>query len=113
MKMHTVLDAYLDQKQYYHFDGRRGVERLCQLAGDLGYRDPQYFGQLTSTACIGNLVLFLEDNPGAIEAIMDWVRDTSSTEMADTLAGHVDTAALDGDNDDVDDDDPSDSDVAA
>ena len=103
MKMHTVLDAYLDQKQYYHFDGRRGVERLCQLTGDLGYRDPQYFGQLTSTACIGNLVLFLEDNPGAIEAIMDWVRDIDSKEMVSNLADVTDTSALCEDEDEDED----------
>ena len=53
MQMHKIMDAYLDQRAYYNFEGRRGVERLCQLVGDLGYRDPHHSMQLTSTACVG------------------------------------------------------------
>ena len=102
MQMHKIMDAYLDQREYYHFEGRRGVERLCQLAGDLGYRGPHHSVQLTSTACVGNLVMFLEDNPGAIEAIVNWVRDINSTEMVSSLADATDTSAL-CEDDEVDD----------
>lgn len=31
MQMHKIMDAYLDQHEYHNFEGRRGVERLCQL----------------------------------------------------------------------------------
>ena len=102
MQMHKIMDAYLDQRGYYNFEGRRGVERLCQLVGDLGYRDPHHSMQLTSTACVGNLFMFLEDNPGAIEAIVNWVRDISSKEMVSSLADATDTSAL-CEDDEVDD----------
>ena len=102
MQMHKIMDAYLDQRGYHNFEGRRGVERLCQLAGDLGYRDPHHSMQLTSTACVGNLFMFLEDNPGAIEAIVNWVRDISSKEMVSSLADATDTSAL-CEDDEVDD----------
>ena len=99
MQMHKIMDAYLDQREYYNFEGRRGVERLCQLAGDLGYRDPYHSMQLTSTACVGNLIMFLEDNPGAIEAIVNWVRDNNSKEMADSLAEVTDIGTISEEDD--------------
>ena len=103
MQMHKIMDAYLDQREYYNFEGRRGVERLCQLVGDLGYRDPQHSMQLTRTACVGNLLMFLEDNPGAIEAIENWVRDINSKEMVSSLADVTDTSALCEDDDEDED----------
>ena len=104
MQMHKIMDAYLDQHEYYNFEGRRGVERLCQLAGDLGYRDPHHSLQLTRTACVGNLIMFLEDNPGAIEAIVNWVRETNSNEMSSNLADvtQLDDAELEEDDEDED-----------
>ena len=104
MQMHKIMDAYLEQREYYNFEGRRGVERLCQLAGDLGYRDPHHYGQFTSTACIGNLIMFLEDNPGAIDSIVEWVRETNSNEMSSNLADvtQLDDAELEEDDEDED-----------
>ena len=66
-------------------EGRRGVEQLCQLTRALGYRDSQYFGQLTSKASLGDLVMFLEDNPGAVEALHTWIRDQNSPEFEAAL----------------------------
>ena len=102
MQMHRIMDAYLEQREYYNFEGRRGVERLCQLVGDLGYRDPHHSMQLTRTACVGNLLMFLEDNPGAIEAIVNWVRDINSNEMSSNLADvtQLDDAELEEDDED-------------
>lgn len=49
-------------------------ESLAQLAKDLGYGDSS-FGQLyfRNGACATNLFEFLDDNPGAIEAVVNWV----------------------------------------
>lgn len=104
MQMHKIMDAYLEQREYYNFEGHRGVERLCQLVGDLGYRDPHHYGQFTSTACIGNLIMFLEDNPGAIDSIVEWVRETNSNEMSSNLADVTDTSALCEEDEDEDED---------
>lgn len=70
------------------------VEQLCQLVGDLGYRDPHHSMQLTSTACAGNLIMFLADNPGAIETIVDWMRDINSKEIVSSLADATATSTL-------------------
>jgi hypothetical protein len=43
--------------------------------------------------------MFLEDNPGAIEAIVNWVRDINSNEMVSSLADVTDTGTLCEDED--------------
>ena len=68
-----LLDAYMDQENMHNMEGRRGVENLCKIARALGYKDPMYWGQLTSTAAIGDLVMMLEDNSGMIEAMVEWI----------------------------------------
>lgn len=47
--------------------------------------------------------MFLEDNPGAIEAIVNWVRDINSKEMVSSLADVTDTSALCEDDDEDED----------
>lgn len=47
--------------------------KLCELAVDLGYKDQ--FHQLINAggkSCVGDLICLLEDNPGAIEALIEW-----------------------------------------
>ena len=57
-----------------NIEGTRGVENLSKLVRELGYRDP--FSQLSfSGGCFGDLLCFLEDNPGAIEKIIMWIGD--------------------------------------
>lgn len=84
-----LLEKYMDENNLYRVEGRAGVTNLCQVARAIGYKDPVYFGQLTSKAAIGDLICFLEDNPGAIEAIYDWIRDNNSPEIRENLEGLV------------------------
>ena len=61
-------------------EGSRGVNDLCGLCQDLGYRGVS--GKL------GDLEEFLADNPGAIEAVYNWVRENYAKkleEMAEEL----------------------------
>lgn len=55
---------------------RRTVNGLCGLARKLDYKDPLY--QLTNSdgTCVGDLLIFFEDNPGAVEAVIEWAADT-------------------------------------
>jgi hypothetical protein len=85
MSMSTTLTAYLDQENMHQIEGRRGVEHLCKLVETLGYKDPQYFGTLNNRASIGSLVLFFEDNPGAIESIQNWIGKQNAREWVDRL----------------------------
>jgi len=80
-----LLDAYMDKNKLYRNEGRQGVENLCQLTRALGYKDPQYWGQLSSKAYMGDLLMFLEDNPGAVEALHTWIRDQNSPEFEAAL----------------------------
>lgn len=89
-----LLDAYMEEHNLYRTEGRRGVEALCQLTRALGYKDPQYFGQLTAKAAIGDLICFLEDNSGAIEAIHTWIREQNSPEFREALASQVEPLAI-------------------
>ena len=84
-----LLDKYMDENKLYRTEGRKGVENICQLARALGYRDPQYFGQLSSKAAIGDLVCMLEDNPGMLEAMFEWVRMAACPDFKAALEEEV------------------------
>jgi len=53
---------------------------LCKLARKLGYKDPH--GQLSNRdgSCVGDLLYFLDDNPGVCEAIINWVSQNFATD---------------------------------
>lgn len=84
-----LFDAYMEQNELYRNEGRKGLENLCQVVRGIGYKDPQYYGQLSAKASIGDLMCFLEDNSGAIEAILNWIRDTGSSEFKAALEEQV------------------------
>ena len=71
----SKLDVLMAEEKIYRFEGRTGVENLARICRLLGYKDTTYFGQFSSQASYGDLIEFLEDNPGAIEAIVDFIRD--------------------------------------
>jgi len=84
-KLSEVLDQFIDQEKLYRTEGRRGVENLCTIVRAIGYKDPQYWGQLSSKAAIGDLICFLEDNSGAIEAMLEWIKERRSPEWTEAL----------------------------
>ena len=85
-----AVQAYVEQEGLFRTEGRQGLINLCKLVGALGYRDQFKQGQLDSTTSIGDLVLFLEDNPGAIEAITTWISNQNSPEWHASLNEVVD-----------------------
>lgn len=92
-----LLEAYMAQEQMHHMEGRRGVENLCQIAAALGYKDPMYWGQLTSKATVGDLIMMLEDNSGMIEAMVEWIKSRNFSEFREPLEAlvKVEGAAVD------------------
>lgn len=56
-------------------DYRLTIQGLCKMSRDLGYKDP--CSQLINNdgSVVGDFLYFLEDNPGAIEAVMEWAAD--------------------------------------
>ena len=85
MDLCEAVEAFVDQEASFRTEGRRGVETLCILARGLGYKDPQYWGQLTSKACVGDLIEMLEDNSGMIQAMIEWVTNQRNDEWKENL----------------------------
>lgn len=71
------FDNWADKNNGYSLEGSAGLKNLCRYVRTLGYKDDFNQLQLSSDACVGDLLLFLEDNPGAIEAMLDWVDDNA------------------------------------
>lgn len=74
-----VFDRYIDFQKMYSFESRQGVRNLTRLVNDInGYRDIEEF---------------LEDNPGAIESIFEWiseqVKDGRVSEWVENLASEL------------------------
>lgn len=86
--MPLLLDTFIDQNNIHHTEGRRGVVNLCKLVAALGYHDGMRFGQLENGAALGDLIAFLEDNSGCIEAVVNWIRKNEGL-WADQLVDQV------------------------
>lgn len=79
MEFGEVLDLALDQKGFYYFEGSRGVERMAQVFEMLGYSP-------TSGSRGMTIPNFFEDNPGAIEAVLEWVKEQNFNGWKDNVA---------------------------
>jgi hypothetical protein len=63
-----LVERWMDQNKVYRFEGDVGVDNLNQLCKALGY-DASGFKYGSS------LEQFLSDNPGACEAIVDFISE--------------------------------------
>lgn len=80
--MTDILNEYLSHNKMFHFEGDTGVERLETLAKDLGYPGHDFrFGS--------PLEHFLSDNPGAQEAILNWIHEQEIQEWKDNLISEL------------------------
>lgn len=84
-----VFEAWIGQEEIFRLEGRRGVEALCQIAGAVGYKDPQHYGQLTRKAVLGDLICMLEDNSGLVEAMIEWVQNNGTREWKESLESQL------------------------
>lgn len=75
----SKLDNLLNQEKLHRFEGESGVRNLAILCRNLGYYDKNYFGQFSHKASYGDLILFLEDNPGAVECLLDFIRENEDS----------------------------------
>lgn len=69
-----VFDSYIESNELDYTEGERGVKCLAKIVRDLGYKDSMRYGGYDNGACVGDLLEFLGDNPGAIQAVHDWIR---------------------------------------
>ena len=80
-----MVDEFLENEGFHSLEGRRGLIALCTLVGALGYTDRSHSMQLSSTASVGDLVNFLEDNSGAIEELIEWIKRHGNHEWESNL----------------------------
>lgn len=71
------FEKWANRNNVHHMEGSEGVKNLCKFVRTLGYKDPMCRMQLSHDAAIGDLLYFLEDNPQAIEAIIEFVDDNA------------------------------------
>lgn len=83
MEQIDLFDTYLEQNNMWHFEGPRGVRHLNKVVQEVC----GYGGWNT-------LEGFLEDNPGAIESVIAWVREQNNDEWAKNLREVVDTSDM-------------------
>ncbi len=90
MSLQALLHRYIDQESLTSFEGQRGVKNFAKLVNALGYSDSiNRYGQMAGGACLGDIFVFLEDNSGAIEALVEWVGSQNSPEWIETLGDQV------------------------
>jgi hypothetical protein len=85
MSLYEIVQEFENHKNLHRNEGRQGVENLCRLVNAMGYQDSMHFGQFAHNGAIGDLVEFLEDNPGCIEAIKSWICKQNIQEWHDNL----------------------------
>jgi hypothetical protein len=67
---HELLDLWQTQNKVWHFEGDTGIDGLNKLAEALNYRETNFrYGE--------PVLRFLSDNPGACEALLEWIADNA------------------------------------
>ena len=89
ISLSNLLDEYIDQEKLYQTEGQRGLEVLCKISRALGYRDEMHFGQIKYNVTIGDFLEFLKDNPGCVEAILEWIGRQEIQEWCDNLESNL------------------------
>jgi len=72
-----MVDKYLDANKMWNFEGSRGVRNLLSLFRVLNH-DYNSFES------------FLEDNPGAQQALVEWIQQARVSEWAENIASGFD-----------------------
>ena len=99
MPLADKLDKLIDMENMHTFEGRRGVANMCKIARALGYKDPSYGGCLEQGAYLNDLLLFLEDNSGCIEAMYNWISKQRCPEWIELLEERVGPDETDDEDD--------------
>ena len=86
-----ILRNIIDQENLHRTENGEGVNNLCKLVDLMGYTDNYRYGQLANGSSHGNLLSFLSDNPGAIEALHRWIKENGNgiDEWKESLESNV------------------------
>lgn len=73
-------------------EGKAGIENLLLLIRSMGYKDIQQWGMFHKKGISGaysDIFEFLEDNPGCIEAIKEWICDQEIEEWKANIESYL------------------------
>lgn len=83
-KFDKIVSSYpemnFEPSGFLRTEGSSGIRNLGRICRLLGYKDFQNFGYFDG-ASYGDLINFLEDNPGAVEAIYEWMLENYTEEL--------------------------------
>lgn len=74
LDLRELIEKWMDQERIYSLEGPRGVRNFSNLVRVLGYHS---FDE------------FLEDNPGALEALVNWITDSDLPEWKEKFSAVV------------------------
>jgi hypothetical protein len=89
MAEESLIQELETEKKVHSNEGRRGVENLCRLVRAIGYKDSTHFGQFAHDGSYGDLIEFLEDNSGCVEAIKEWIAEQDIQDWKDNLESEL------------------------
>jgi len=69
-----LIDKYIEGNRMYHFEGARGVSNFDKLINVLDYRD---------------IDEFLSDNPGCLEAMIEWIKSQNNDDWAKKFEAEI------------------------
>jgi len=88
-----TIEKYCNFNKMYHFEMSQGIENLNKLLSDAGYREePFKYGS--------SLERFLQDNPGAIQAILEWFGNNMDEDTEQNLLSEIPESEDDEDDED-------------
>lgn len=88
--MKDLLQRYLDSRKIYSFEGEAGVIKMSEvMTAVCGYNGT--FG--------GVLYNFFVDNPGACQAVVEWIGDQRNNDWQDNLGNLVGARSNSSEND--------------
>jgi hypothetical protein len=87
--LRELMEEFDEEHGTGRAEGRQGVENLCRLVHAIGYKDRQYFGQFHPYGSFGDLIEFLEDNSGAIEALREWIAEQDQPEWREEIETYL------------------------
>ena len=75
-----LMQDYLANNKMYSFEGERGVKHMEKVMEDVCGYNPDFCGVLEN---------FFADNPGAIEAVVEWIGNQRNADWKDNLESLV------------------------
>ena len=91
MDLCELINEWQDENKAWHFEGGSGVRKFEELCDALGYARGEFLG---SGVSIPN---FLADNPGAIDALINWISEQNVDDWKENLISELPDAEAEED----------------